>query len=141
MSSQNFKESSNYEELINILKFQDNGLIPVIVVEHKTKDILMFAYMNKDALYNTLKTGKMTYYSRSRKKLWIKGETSGNYQLVKRVLVDCDGDVLLFYVEQKGVACHTGHYSCFYREYDPNSKEIKEISPVIIDPKELYKNS
>jgi phosphoribosyl-AMP cyclohydrolase/adenine/guanine phosphoribosyltransferase-like PRPP-binding protein len=91
-----------------------NGLIPVIVQEYKTRKILMLAYMNKEALNKTLETGLAHYYSRSRKKLWKKGETSGHIQKVKRILVDCDNDTLLLQVEQIGNACHKGEHSCFH---------------------------
>jgi phosphoribosyl-AMP cyclohydrolase len=92
-----------------------NGLVPVVVQDARTKEVLMVAYANREALEKTLETGYAHYYSRSRKELWKKGETSGNTQRVKKVLVDCDGDTLLYLVEQKGVACHTGEYSCFFR--------------------------
>jgi len=101
-------------EAINFEK--GNGLVPVVVQDAKTKEVLMVAYANREALKKTLETGYAHYYSRSRRELWKKGETSGNTQRVKRVLVDCDGDTLLYLVEQKGVACHTGEYSCFFRE-------------------------
>ena len=92
------------------------GLIPVVVQEYKTKEVLMVAYMNEEALKRTLDTGHVTYWSRSRKKLWLKGETSGNTQKVRKILVDCDYDVLLLLVEQKGNACHTGKRSCFHNQ-------------------------
>ncbi|MBO3758102.1 MAG: phosphoribosyl-AMP cyclohydrolase, partial [Candidatus Brockarchaeota archaeon] len=91
-----------------------NGLIPVIVQEYKTRKILMLAYMNKEALNKTLETGFAHYYSRSRKKLWKKGETSGHVQKVKHIFVDCDNDTLLLQVEQVGNACHKGEHSCFH---------------------------
>ena len=128
-----------FERLLSLIKFDEKGLIPVIVVDYKTKDILMFAYMNQEALLQTIKTSKMTYYSRSRKKLWVKGEESGNLQHIKKIFIDCDGDVLLFHVEQEGVACHTGHYSCFYREYNSGADEFIEISDVLISPEDMYK--
>lgn len=93
-----------------------NGLIPVVVQDEKTKEVLMLAYANKEALENTLKTGKATYWSRSRKELWVKGETSGHTQKIKQVLADCDYDTLLYLVEQKGSACHTGSHNCFYNK-------------------------
>src|SRR4030042_3859580 len=91
-----------------------DGLIPVVVEDAKTKEVLMLAYANKEALHNTLKTGKATYWSRSRKELWVKGETSGHTQKIISVATDCDYDTLLYLVEQVGPACHTGEYSCFY---------------------------
>lgn len=93
-----------------------NGLVPVIVQDNTTKEILMQAYANKQALELTLKEGYAYYYSRSRKSLWKKGETSGNTQKIVKVMIDCDKDCLLYIVEQNGVACHTGAKSCFYRE-------------------------
>lgn len=92
------------------------GLVPVVVQDMNTKKVLMVAYANEEALKKTLDTGFAHYYSRSRKKLWKKGETSGNLQKVVSVYIDCDGDTLLYEVEQKGVACHTGNYSCFFRK-------------------------
>lgn len=102
-------------ELIKDLKFDEKGLIPVIVQDYKTGQVLMHAYMNEEALKKTIETGEAWYYSRSRKTLWHKGETSGNYQKVVDIAVDCDKDTLLLLVEQIGVACHTGNFSCFYR--------------------------
>ena len=101
---------------INNLKFDKQGLIPVIIQDARTKDVLMLAYMNRTSLRRTLKLGKTCFWSRSRKKYWIKGETSGNIQLVKSIYYDCDKDTLLIKVIQRGVACHTGSYSCFYRK-------------------------
>jgi phosphoribosyl-AMP cyclohydrolase len=94
-----------------------NGLIPVIVQDAKTNAVLMLAYANKQALEHTLKTGRGTYWSRSRNELWVKGETSGNIQKIKQVLADCDYDTLLYIVEQTGPACHTGDYSCFHNDF------------------------
>ncbi len=102
------------KELEN-LKFDDSGLIPVIVQDLKTKDVLMLAYANREALELTISTGKSHFWSRSRKKIWRKGEESGNHQEVKGIYFDCDGDTVLYIVEQKGVACHTGNQTCFYR--------------------------
>lgn len=93
-----------------------NGLVPVVVQDDDTKEILMQAYANKEALELTLKEGYAYYYSRSRKSLWKKGETSGNFQKIVKVMVDCDEDCLLYIVKQQGVACHTGAKSCFFRE-------------------------
>ena len=93
-----------------------NGLIPVITQDHKTGKVLMLAFMNKEALKKTLRTKKVTYWSRSRKKLWTKGETSGHFQLVRGIWLDCDNDTLLIKVDQKGNVCHTGHKTCFYQK-------------------------
>lgn len=95
-----------------------NGLVPVIVQDVHSKEVLMLAYMNEESLAKTRKTGLATYWSRSRNELWTKGETSGHYQHVKAIRVDCDEDTLLLEVEQVGAACHTGHRSCFSRELD-----------------------
>jgi len=100
---------------VNVLKFRD-GLVTAVARDFETKDVLMVAMQNRRAVLKTLTTGLMYYWSRSRRKLWLKGELSGHYQKLRRVLVDCDGDVLLFDVEQVGVACHEGYRSCFYRE-------------------------
>jgi phosphoribosyl-ATP pyrophosphohydrolase/phosphoribosyl-AMP cyclohydrolase len=113
------------EDILKELKFDINGLMPVIAQDHTTGEVLMLAYMNREALDKTLETGKMHYWSRSRQKLWLKGETSGHYQYVKAIAVDCDADTLLAKVEQKEAACHTGQYSCFFREIDKNG--IREI--------------
>jgi len=99
---------------LSALKFDQNGLIPVIVQDFSTNEILMLAYMNKESIDLTIETGYMHYFSRSRDKIWKKGETSGNFQKVKALYPDCDGDGLLAVVEQTGVACHTGNKTCFF---------------------------
>lgn len=104
------------------LKFNEQGLIPVVVQEYKTLEVLMLAYMNEEAINQTLETKLGTYYSRSRKTLWQKGETSGHIQRVKSLSYDCDQDTLLLKVEQVGPACHTGNLSCFYRELLPSNE-------------------
>ncbi len=103
-------------ESIDEIKYDDRGLVPAIVQEQTTGQVLMLAYMNRESLAKTLETGRTWFYSRSRQELWPKGETSGHIQNVKKVLYDCDADTLLVQVEQVGVACHTGELSCFYRE-------------------------
>ena len=107
---------------IKELKFDSNGLIPAVVVDSVTKRVLMLAYMNEPAYEKTLETGLMTYYSRSRQELWLKGETSGHYQHVVSLHIDCDNDTILAIVRQEGAACHTGNHSCFYRELPGNFK-------------------
>lgn len=97
------------------LKFDQFGLIPAIVQDYKNKEVLMLAYMNKESLRRTLKSGKTCFWSRSRKEYWVKGLTSGHFQFVKSIAYDCDGDALLIRVRQMGKACHTGNRSCFYR--------------------------
>lgn len=107
------------EEILDIQKLdfkKGNGLIPVVVQENESKKVLMVAYTNLEALKKTLETGYAHYWSRSRNKLWKKGETSGNTQKVKNILVDCDYDALLFVVEQKGNVCHTGKNTCFHNK-------------------------
>ena len=113
------------------------GLVPAIVQDYQTGEILMLAYMNPDAFNATLSTGKATYYSRSRQTLWVKGETSGNMQLIKEIWIDCDDDTVLLKVEQLGgAACHTGHRSCFYKKVEDGSIRIMEEP--IFDPREVY---
>ncbi len=108
-----------FENLISKIKFGSDGLIPAVAQDISDGKILMVAYMNKESLAATLKSGKATYWSRSRKKLWLKGETSGHFQIVKEILVDCDADCLVLKIEQiGGVACHTGNRSCFFRKID-----------------------
>jgi phosphoribosyl-AMP cyclohydrolase len=97
------------------LKFDEKGLIPVIVQDMNTKEVLMLAYANEEAILKTIETGYAHYWSRSRNELWKKGETSGNFQKVLDIRVDCDCDTILYVVEQTGNACHTGNYSCFFR--------------------------
>ena len=99
---------------LSLLKFDPRRLMPVIIQDDKTRVVLMLAYMNKESLKRTLKLGKTCFWSRSRNKYWVKGETSGNYQYVKSIAYDCDKDALLVKVRQVGVACHTGNKSCFY---------------------------
>lgn len=110
---------------IESLKFDENGLIPAIVQDHQTGQVLMLAYMNKDALAKTLASGETHFWSRSRQALWHKGETSGNFQHVIEIRVDCDLDCLLFLVHPDGPACHTGNQSCFYRPF-PTQLETKK---------------
>ncbi len=108
---------TSFESIMEFSEFKlnENGLIPVVVQDYKTQEVLMVAYMNEEAFNNTIKTGRMTYYSRSRKCQWVKGETSGHYQYVKSLTIDCDKDTLLAKVEQIGAACHTGNKTCFYQ--------------------------
>lgn len=105
------------------IKFDEKGLVPAICQDAATGDVLMFAWMNRESLGKTISTGIMTYWSRSRKKLWIKGETSGNTQVVREIRIDCDGDCLLFKVDPRGrgAACHDGYRSCFFRAFDADA--------------------
>ena len=105
------------EDLLDIINFNSDGLVPVIVQDFYNKDVLMMAYADKEAVKKSLETGYAHYHSRSRDKLWMKGETSSHTQKIKKIFYDCDEDTLLIMVEQKGAACHTNHRSCFYREF------------------------
>ncbi len=111
-------------EVIAQLAFNEQGLIPVITQDANTRSMLMFAWMNKDALQKTLATKRMTYWSRGRQQLWIKGETSGHVQRLVAMSFDCDGDAILCQVEQQGAACHTGRQSCFYLDADLEKHQI-----------------
>lgn len=119
------------------ITFNADGLVPAIAQAHDSGEVLMMAWMNEEAVAETLRTGRVCYYSRSRRGLWRKGESSGQVQILKSFLVDCDGDTLLLKVEQQGVACHTGHRSCFYSEAGEGG--FREIAPVLIAAEELYK--
>mgnify|MGYP001598320881 FL=1 len=116
-----------------------NGLIPAIAQDAKTGEILMLAYMNKEAWKNTLKTGKATYFSRSRNKIWVKGETSGNAQIIKEIRIDCDNDAVILKIEQKGGACHLGYRSCFYRKV--KGDKLVTVGKKVFNPKEVYGGS
>ena len=114
------------------------GLIPVIIQDASTNDVLMLGYMNRESWEKTVETKKATFWSRSRQKFWIKGETSGHFQEVKEIYLDCDGDTLLLKVNQLGgAACHTGHRSCFHNRYEKGN--WKETGEKVFDPKEVYK--
>lgn len=124
-------------------QFTPDGLIPVIVQEasqtpRPTGRILMFAWMNRESLARTLESGLMTYWSRSRRKLWLKGETSGNTQRVVRWFADCDKDVLLFEIEQSGGACHTGYESCFFQELDRDANPLPILEEKVFNEQETY---
>ena len=117
---------------------KSGGLIPAIAQDYATGDVLMLAYMNREAWQHTLSSGKATYWSRSRNSLWIKGETSGHVQLVREIIIDCDDDTVLLKVEQLGgAACHTGYKSCFYRKL--SGEQIEIVGEKIFKPEEVYK--
>lgn len=122
------------KEFIKNLKFDEDGLIPAIIQDVENKKVLMLAYMNSNSLKKTLETGKTHFWSRSRQKLWLKGETSGHHQFVKEILVDCDKDTLLVKVEQKVGACHKGYRSCFYRKMVSGNK-LKIVKEKVFEPK------
>jgi phosphoribosyl-AMP cyclohydrolase len=113
------------------------GLITVVVQDKDTKEVLMLAYANQEAVEKTVNTGLAHYYSTSRKKLWLKGESSGNTQKVSEVLVDCDGDAVIYRVEQKGGACHEGYRSCFFRKVEGDA--LKVVGEKLFNPDEVYK--
>lgn len=115
------------------------GLVPAIVQDHKTGDVLMLAYMNEEAWEMTLKTHTAHYWSRSRQSLWKKGETSGHTQKVREIYIDCDADTILLKIEQIGAACHTGYRSCFYRKVKNNS--LKVVGERIFEPEQVYKTT
>jgi len=121
---------------LDTLKFDTDGLLPAIAQQHDSGEILMLAWMNREAIEETLATGRACYWSRSRRQLWRKGETSGQVQRLVEMRLDCDGDALLLKVEQTGVACHTGRRSCFFRRLDGG--RIVATDPVLIAPETLY---
>ena len=123
-------------ELDGEIAFDDNGLVPAIAQQHDSGEILMMAWMNRTALAETLATGQVCYWSRSRARLWRTGETSGQSQRLVELCVDCDGDTLLLKVDQTGVACHTGRRSCFFRAL--RNGRLEELMPVERDPRSLY---
>ena len=123
------------------LKYNRDGLIPAIIQEQSTGRVLMMAWMNRASLKSTLETGRTHFWSRSRQKFWMKGESSGHTQQVKDVALDCDGDTLLIQVEQKGAACHKGYQSCFFRSVGTDGEEVKVTEPPLVDPESVYKTS
>ena len=118
------------------LRYDDRGLIPAIAQQHDTGEVLMLAWMNAESVAETLRTGRVCYWSRSRGALWRKGETSGQVQRLVELRPDCDGDALLLLVEQDGVACHTGHRSCFFRAV--RDGETVEVAPALVSEAQLY---
>jgi phosphoribosyl-ATP pyrophosphohydrolase/phosphoribosyl-AMP cyclohydrolase len=118
--------------ILEMVKYNADGLIPAVTQDIRTDEVLMLAWMNEESLKKTVETGKVHYYSRSRQKLWLKGETSGHFQKVRSISIDCDGDTLLLKVEQTGAACHTGHRSCFFTRMEADElkagADIKEIN-------------
>ena len=127
---------------LNQVQWDEHGLVPVIAQEVGSNDVLMFAFMNREALKLTVETGEAVYWSRSRKKLWHKGEESGHVQKVREVRLDCDQDVVLLKIEQvAGIACHTGRHSCFFQllEGDARTGRWVTVDPVLKDPESIYK--
>ncbi len=126
-------------ERLNRIAWDDQGLVPVIVQDHATHKVLMFAWMNREALQKTMELKRAVYFSRSRRKLWFKGEESGHVQHVKSLRMDCDQDVLLMSVVQDGgIACHTGRNSCFFEAYNFEEQVWEVTEPVLKDPEQIY---
>jgi phosphoribosyl-AMP cyclohydrolase len=133
------KAKTYVANVLDAIQFNNEGLVPVIAQQFDTNEVLMLAWMNSDAVTETLETGSVCYWSRSRKKLWRKGESSGQTQRLKELRWDCDADTLLILIDQIGVACHTGRRSCFFSAL--RKGKITEISSVEIEPKELYEKN
>jgi phosphoribosyl-AMP cyclohydrolase len=123
---------------IDGLKWDDAGLVPAIIQDEKSGQVLVLFWMNREALETTIATGRVHSYSRSRRRVALKGETSGHFETVKSIRTDCDKDVVLIRVEQIGAACHEGYYSCFYRQYQPGGAEWKIIGKRVFDPEKVY---
>jgi len=130
------QDKAAHARLLDTVRFDRDGLVACIAQQHETGEVLMMAWMNRDALAETLATGQVCYWSRSRQALWRKGETSGQVQRLLDLRLDCDGDTLLALVDQHGVACHTGRRSCFYRA--PRGAELATLTAPEADPKALY---
>jgi phosphoribosyl-AMP cyclohydrolase len=124
------------DRLLPAVRFNADGMVAAIAQQHDTGEVLMLAWMNAESLRETLATGRVCYWSRSRSSLWRKGESSGQVQTLRRLRLDCDGDTILLLVEQQGVACHTGRRNCFYRELRPEG--LVTIADVVIPPDQLY---
>lgn len=130
-------QTFDWQAIQSQIKYDSNGLIPAIAQQFDTNEVLMMAWMNEKSLLETLETGKVCYWSRSRQNYWRKGEESGQIQLLKSLSFDCDGDTILLQVNQTGAACHTGRRSCFYSQI--NNDKLEVTSSPIIDPNTLYK--
>ena len=124
------------DDIVASIKFDTGGLVPAIAQQHDSGEVLMMAWMNTDSILETLETGRVCYWSRSRQSLWRKGESSGQVQVLKEMQIDCDGDTLLLKVDQTGVACHTGRRSCFYRAVRDGT--LITIAEQLVDPADLY---
>lgn len=129
----------NIDKILSMVKFDEKGLVTAVAQDHETGEIMMLAHMNLDSLRETIETGHAVYWSRSRKKLWRKGEESGNVQNIKELYLDCDGDAIVLKIEQVGgAACHTGHRTCFYRKLQDG--ELIEMGSLVFDPEKVYKH-
>lgn len=124
-------------DILDQLKYNSDGLIPAIIQDEQNGQVLMMGFMNREAVKHTLESGRVCFWSRSRAKLWVKGETSGHFQFVKGVYVDCDMDCLLIKVEQIGATCHEGYRSCFYRQITQDGTMVT-VAERVFDPKEVY---
>ncbi|MDH3584272.1 MAG: phosphoribosyl-AMP cyclohydrolase [Phycisphaerae bacterium] len=121
------------------IRYNDDGLVPAIVQDADGGEILMMAWMNREAFEHTMETGRATFFSRSRNKLWVKGESSGHVQQVESCRVDCDQDTVLLRVRSSGPACHVGYRSCFYREVQAGDRSLKFVAEKVFDPDKVYK--
>ena len=130
-------ENEAVEGLDN-LKYDANGLIPAIVQDAETGEILMMAYMNRNSLAETIKTGKTHFWSRSRQKYWMKGESSGHTQEIESLYIDCDTDTILIKAKQRGAACHVGYKNCFYRKYDAATDQWTICAERLVNPDDVY---
>lgn len=126
------------EKLLSMLKFADTGLIPAIIQDEKTKEVLTLCYMTREALVKSLGEGKIYVFRRSKGRLMLKGETSGCVQHVKSLCIDCEGNSVLFTVDQERAGCHTGFFTCYFRQVDKDGN-VKELGKRVFDPKEVYK--
>ena len=129
-------QDATQDPILAAIVFNADGLVPAIAQQHDSGEVLMMAWMNRDAVAETLATGRVCYFSRSRNRLWRKGESSGQVQHLRELRVDCDGDTLLLLVQQDGVACHTGRRNCFFRAV--RDGELVEIAVPLMDPEALY---
>jgi phosphoribosyl-AMP cyclohydrolase len=124
-------------KLFDAIKFDENGLVPVVIQDFQNNEVLMVAYMNRESLKTTLETGKTHFWSRSRQKYWMKGESSGHTQEIKEIFIDCDADCILMKVEQKVAACHTGFRGCFYRKWEDG--KLKTVGVKVFNEEDVYK--
>jgi phosphoribosyl-AMP cyclohydrolase len=130
------EDSALIDQVLQAISFNEQGLVPAIAQQHDSGEILMFAWMNREAVAETLRTNRACYWSRSRRKLWRKGEESGHVQVLKEMRLDCDADVLLLLVDQTGVACHTGRHNCFFTAV--RDGKLQTIAEIEIDPETVY---
>lgn len=130
---------AKYAELAAKLKYDDKGLIPAILQDYQNGEVLMCAYMNKESVQKTLETKLATFYSRSRQKMWIKGETSGHTQEVKEMFYDCDADCLVIKIKQNVAACHVGYRGCFFNKVDLATGEVSEVGTKVFKEEDVYK--